>query len=260
MKNTDNLFNAFVEKIDHLSVRERYIIAATSITVIVLATYLLIIEPMILRVVEIRQEINTLELSQSEAGSNLKILEIEYSVDPNKENRRRLKELTHQLRRIEGDIESKSQHLVPNTRTAEMLQEILASQKGLYMRSLEKMAPITVPITDGDSREMQEALVTNLAEEISTDNLEHVRALIAGVDKSDSFLQNIQSKGSVYRHGVKIELDGKFLDVLEYIMALESMKWRVYWKSFHYQTSNYPNGRASFVIETLGFDNRWIGV
>jgi len=180
-------------------------------------------------------------------------------VDPNKNNRDRLRELTHQLRRIEGDIQSKSQHLVPANKTAKVLQEMLESQGGLYLSSLEKLDPVVVPITDEEEAtpESESAIIASAIE--STD-LEHVKVLMAVVENSDPFLKQLSSQTSVYKHGVKMELEGQFLDVLEYIVALEKMDWKVYWKSFHYTSSQYPIGKASFVIETLGFDNGWIGV
>ena len=138
------------KKIDTMSVRERIILTALLVTGLWILCIVVLIEPLMNARTEHQKEISSMNLEKMEAESTLKILKIEYSVDPNKKPRERLRELTHQLRRIEGDIQNKSQHLVPASKTAKVLQEMLETQTGLYLSSLEKLEPVAVPIIDGD--------------------------------------------------------------------------------------------------------------
>lgn len=262
MDNIKDKITEIRKKIDAMSVRERVILTATLVTGVWILCIVALIEPLMNARTEHQKEISSMNLEKMEAESTLKILKIEYSVDPNKKPRERLRELTHQLRRIEGDIQNKSQHLVPASKTAKVLQEMLETQTGLYLSSLEKLEPVAVPIIDGDPADSknQDKSVAEIAQAIQSQDLDHVKALMAVVQSSDPFLNQLENQTAVYKHGVKMELQGQFLDVLEYLVALEKMNWKVYWKSFHYTTDAYPVGKASFVIETLGFENGWIGV
>lgn len=250
------------KKIDAMSVRERMIMCGTLAVALWVSIMVLGIEPILKQTAATQSEISKIKASIAESQSTLKILSIEYSFDPNTKPRERLRELTHQLRRIEGDIQSKSTHMVPSKKTTEVLQEILASQNNLYLVNLEKLQPIAVPISDGAIKSKGEAAaeIAAVADAIESQDIDHVKALLAVVENTDPFLKKLESQTNVYKHGVRLELQGQFLDVLNYMIALEKMDWKVYWKSFQYKAENYPVGKASFVIETLGFDNGWIGV
>lgn len=255
-------YTEVVEKVNSLSLRERVIMCSTIVVAIIILVTTFVLEPLWESKLETEESVNALKLETSEESTALTILSIEYSVDPNKKNRSRLRELTHQLRRIEGDILSKSQHLVPARQTAKVLQEMLENQDSLYLSNLEKLAPVVVPIIDEDDSTpgAKATSLASLADAIESTDVEHVKVLLAVVENSDPLLKNISKQNSIYKHGVRMELDGQFLNVLQYIQALEDMDWKVYWKSFHFSSGAYPQGKASFVIETLGFDNGWITV
>jgi len=251
-----------IHKIDALSIRERVIVCGTIIIGFFIVAMIFAIEPLLERRSEMHDKISKIHLTTAELESSKKILEIEYGNHPNEKPRARLRELTHQLRRIEGDIQNKSQHLVPARQTAEVLQEMLKSQDSLYLKSLVKLAPIAIPITDktDQSASTKAKEIASVAKAIESSDVDHVKVLMAVVENSDPFLKQLETQANVYKHGVKMEIEGSFLDVLEYLTVLENMNWKVYWKSFHYTSESYPKGKASFVIETLGFENGWIGV
>ncbi len=254
-------WNNLRKKIDELSLRERIILASTIVVAAWVLTIVVVVEPLLKHRNEGIAALGKFDVENNELNSKLKILKIEYSVDPNVKPRERLRELTHQLRRIEGDIQNKSQHLVPINKTSQVLQEILETQKGLYLTDLEKLDPVAVPIIETPAgNKTKEKDAAQIAEAIDNKDLDHVKALMAVVQNTDPFLKQLENQTNVYKHGVKLELEGQFLDVLEYLIALEEMNWKVYWKSFEYQSKKYPMGRASFIIETLGFENGWIGV
>ena len=151
---------------------------------------------------------------------------------------------------------------MPVNRTAQVLQELLESQQDLYLEKLTKLKPIAVPINENAAQASMSnsAEAAVLAASINNTDIDQVKAFMMAAQNEDPFLVNLQNQKYVYKHGVKIELKGQFLDVLDYMIALEKMNWKVYWKSFHYTSERYPQGKASIVVETLGFDNGWIGV
>ena len=243
-------WHQLTEKINQLSVRERLILATTLVTGIGMSIQLLLIDPALARLASTRSELTSVSQALAEQQTNFKVIQIEYSADPNEQPRQRLRELTHQLRRVESSIQAKSQHLVPASQTASVLQDILKSQQGLYLVNLEKQAPIPVKI-------ISEAAAP-IPPPVDASNSEFVD-LAALLHLNDTMLKEFKRRDSVYRHGIKMELEGSFTKILDYLVALEQMESKVYWKSFEYTAGDYPSGRASFMIETLGFESGWIG-
>jgi len=65
---------------------------------------------------------------------------------------------------------------------------------------------------------------------------------------------------TVYKHGMRIELKGRYLDILTYLHALEGLPWKVYWSQVTLDVKEPPMATVTLVIHTLSFKEGWIGV
>jgi MSHA biogenesis protein MshJ len=65
---------------------------------------------------------------------------------------------------------------------------------------------------------------------------------------------------AVYRHGLRLQVKGRYPDIVRYLHTLENLNWRVMWGEVSVQTVNYPNSLATLTIYTLSLDQGWIGV
>ena len=67
------------------------------------------------------------------------------------------------------------------------------------------------------------------------------------------------SKG-VYKHGMRIEVRGRYNDIVRYLHALESMPWKVFWGQVTLESEERPLSRVTLVIYTLSLYQGWIGL
>ena len=63
-----------------------------------------------------------------------------------------------------------------------------------------------------------------------------------------------------YVHPVELVVEGRYLDVLEYLRALEALPWRFRWKILELETVEYPVNRVRLELSTLSMDKEWLGV
>lgn len=63
-----------------------------------------------------------------------------------------------------------------------------------------------------------------------------------------------------YVHPVELVIEGRYLDILAYLHALEALPWRFYWKLLDLQTTRHPTNRVRIELNTLSMDKDWIGV
>jgi len=63
----------------------------------------------------------------------------------------------------------------------------------------------------------------------------------------------------LYRHGLEIEVEGTFAACLEYIEAIESLPWRLYWQVLDLEVIDYPLNRMRIEVSTLSLNEEWIG-
>jgi len=64
----------------------------------------------------------------------------------------------------------------------------------------------------------------------------------------------------LFRHGLRLELEGSYLDFLDYLDAVERLPWQLYWGTLSLNTQEYPRNEISIEIFTLSLDEDWIGV
>lgn len=65
---------------------------------------------------------------------------------------------------------------------------------------------------------------------------------------------------NLYLHPMQLELEGEYLEVLDYVASLENGDWQFNWQNFEFKTQGYPNGVATIEIETLSKDKHWLGL
>lgn len=64
----------------------------------------------------------------------------------------------------------------------------------------------------------------------------------------------------VYRHPLRLTLEGSYFDVMAYLAELETGPWELGWRRLDYAVSRYPTARVTLEIETLSRERSWIGV
>ena len=65
---------------------------------------------------------------------------------------------------------------------------------------------------------------------------------------------------TVYRHGLRLQVKGRYADIVRYLHTLERLDWRVIWDEVRLETGQYPATTATLTLYTLSLDKAWIGV
>lgn len=64
----------------------------------------------------------------------------------------------------------------------------------------------------------------------------------------------------LYRHGLVLELEGSYLDCLAYLESVERLPWKIYWSRLALETEAHPRIRITLELNTLSFEEEWLGV
>ena len=62
----------------------------------------------------------------------------------------------------------------------------------------------------------------------------------------------------LYRHGVEIVVQGSYLDMVNYMAALESLPVQLFWGKANLDAQQYPNSRLTLTLYTLSLDQKWM--
>ena len=63
---------------------------------------------------------------------------------------------------------------------------------------------------------------------------------------------------ALYRHGIEFSVTGTYLDLYEYLRALERLPTQLYWGRAELITGEYPMATLKLTIYTVSFDRAWL--
>jgi MSHA biogenesis protein MshJ len=64
----------------------------------------------------------------------------------------------------------------------------------------------------------------------------------------------------VFKHGLKVEMCGDYLNTLQFLKKLEQQNLNIMWDALDYEVKKYPNANIIIVLHTLSLDEGWIDV
>jgi MSHA biogenesis protein MshJ len=126
--------------------------------------------------------------------------------------------------------------LVPPERIAPLLESILRANGRLKLVSLK-----TLPVTTLNDAAAQPAAPT-------------ATAVPAGAATPPV----VKSPDLLYRHGVELTVRGSYLDMVDYMHALETLPTQLFWGKAQLDAEAYPNVRLTLTLYTLSLDSKWM--
>jgi len=153
-----------------------------------------------------------------------------YANDPNDALRKRLGDVRAETARMSEQLRAMQKGLVPAERIAPLLESILRANGRLKLVSLQTL-PVTTP---GDA---------------ATSPAAGAPAASAPVVKAPDLL---------YRHGVELTVRGSYLDMVDYMHALETLPTQLFWGKAQLDAEAYPNVRLTLTLYTLSLDPKWM--
>lgn len=209
-------------RIDAMSLRERSIMFVS----LLVALFLLADQVLFpgLRIQQKRLEKQTSDQLAQLNTINDQIARIvrENTEDPDLLLRARLAELKKRYAELEVSSADITRGLVSPREMTRMAQTLLRDNGALQLMKAENLPAEAIPLLETD------------------------KAATAGP--------------SVYRHGLRLQVKGRYADIVRYLHTLERLNWRVMWGEVNLETHKYPVTIATLTLYTLSLDKAWIGV
>ena len=181
--------------------------------------------------------------------------------------------LRHQQKQLEKQISSQLVQLnTINTQIARIVREntedpdvLLRERLADLNKRYAELEVSSADITRGlvSPREMTRMVHTLLRENgalqlVKAENLMAETIPLAGSDKPAAAGAAVGP--AVYRHGLRLQVKGRYADIARYLHTLERLNWRVMWGEVKVETGQYPATTATLALYTLSLDKAWIGV
>lgn len=240
-------FGGAASKFDGLSLRERALLFAAVLAVVITAWNVTLMDGLTVRERALTSEVTALQTSlaaTSHATADL------IESDPTTRALARLTERQAALDAINARLVAESAGLIPPSQMVQVIRDVLGRQDGLVLVSLKNLpmtslAPAASAQAQGGSSSAGPA---SAPEAQATESTTPAPTAAAPVESGP------------YLHPVEVVVEGSYLDIVNYLHALEGLPWHFYWRVLELETKAYPKNRVRIELSTVSMDKEWIGV
>jgi MSHA biogenesis protein MshJ len=208
-----------------LAPREQWLACGTGVVLVGLLYVQLLVGPLTLRLGNQESAYSRVEIRSKQNTDALAKLAAALAVDPNLPYRNALLLAAASNAQLLEQIDNHTRELVSPKQMGAVLSDLLHAQPGLQLVSLE-----------------------NFSEAVQLPPL-------------DTSLAAPAIEVSLYRHGVRLKLEGNYFDLLQYLKTIQSTAWKLNWESLHYHVGDAGPGRAQISLQlyTLSRHAGWLG-
>jgi len=218
-----------LEKVDALALRERALLFVMMSVLVITPINMLLLDPLRTKQKTLSQQLKEKQTQIDALQTQLQGLAASSQIDPDVENRQRLNELRGKLKELEAPMETVQKSLVSPDKKVMLLEDLLVQNPRLRLVSLK-----TLPAT----------------------SVLESKTIDAGKKGSPA----VPSTSLVYRHGVQLTIEGGYHDLLQYLVAMEKLPWRVVWGEANLRVDEYPKIVLTLTLYTLSLEKVWMNV
>lgn len=211
-------FQALAQGVDRMSLRERVLVFAALLALVLFAAGQLLVAPLnaergrlVQRLQATRTQISTVEAQTAAVAQSLR-------ADPDAAERSRVAALRQQLTDLEQRLQTLTAGVVAPRVMLDLVHDVVARSDGVRVLGVTSLAPQVLAAEAGDTQGPM-----------------------------------------LYRHAMRLELEGAYLDVLRYLRRLEALPWKVFWGELSLSADDGAPARVVVVVYTLSREAAWIG-
>lgn len=216
------------------SLRERVLIAAVGVVVVVALFDNLLLSPLALQ-----QKRLTTQLSEARMAikaGEIMIAANNGKADPDEVQRRYRDELRKQIAEMDARLQGLQKQLVPPEQVAKLLESVLMKERGLALVSLRKL-----PVQRYQTSGAQAKPAASAAQP----------APGAGSGTVDR---------SIYQHSFEVSVEGSYAELHGYLTRLEALPWQLFWGRVTLDAGAHPKLRLTLTLHTLSLNKAWLVV
>ncbi|MCC6072372.1 hypothetical protein ACFSQU_07985 [Massilia sp. GCM10020059] len=219
---------ALGNKIDALSLRERAMVFVAAAAAILFVVYSLMLGSLFAKEKALRTQVAQVRNNISGIDGEISAKLQGFSIDPDAPNRARLAAVKADIDSLGGKLRALEQGLVAPEKIAPLLETILAANGRLALVSMKTLP--AAPVAEASYA------------------AEPAASPAAGATPA----------ALLYRHGVQVTVRGNYLDMINYMNALETMPTQLLWSSAALEVEEYPDSRLTLTLHTLSLDRKWM--
>ncbi|MEH6448581.1 MAG: hypothetical protein V7765_07915 [Oleispira sp.] len=226
---------------DKISDREQKIVLVTLISLLLLLSFLAVVEPLLLANKILYGEQENMQGINSKIAQQIENTLATQHQNPNDALRKELVVLNTKSTRKQNQINLLTQALVAPKQMVSLLENVLTQDKQLKLISLINLPEQGMNIGEANRDESRDELSVNTS----------TKEGVAAASEVDHL---------IYQHAFEIELEATYGSSIAYLKRLDELPWQLFWQALEYESTQYPKGKLKIRIYTLSMSKAVLGV
>lgn len=288
MKQLKNTWNKLSAKLDAMTLRERALVFVAATGLILFLLYTLAVEPLLARQAALLAQIQQQQNQVSGIDTEIAARAQGFVLDPDAEARAQLQQARAEIDSIGARLVAVQKGLVAPEKIAPLLEHLLQGGK------LKLLALRTLPVTGmneaagpaapaapaefqaPDPAAALEPALQQSALQKTPPSATPAGALTAAPTTASTSAPaaapppvaqpgpgsvagaEVKAPELLYRHGVEIVVQGSYLEMINYMQALEALPVQLFWGGARLDAQQYPEARLTLTLYTLSLDEKWM--
>ena len=222
-------------RLDALSLRERGMVFGATVAVLAFAGHTFVLAPQDAKQAALRTQIDQQQAAIAAIDGEITARVEGSRIDPDAQSRARLNTMQQEMGQLGSQLLALEHGLVPPERMGPLVDGILRANGRLKLVSMRTLPaePLAAPGT-APAAAAAPAASAGAAPAVASD------------------------VPLLYRHGVEVTVRGNYLDMVDYMSALDAMPTRMFWGRARLDVETYPGARLTLTLHTLSLDRQWM--
>lgn len=213
-------------RIDGMTLRERIAIFLAAVAVVLFVINALVLEPLSARNKALADQIRQQNQMVEAANMEIDVRMAAFGANPDQATLQKLAEMNRKAVLLAGSLRTMQHGLVAPEKMGVLMQQLLRSNGKLKLVSLR-----TLPVSGLGGKDAKDAKDAKPAS---------------------------GQRDLLYQHGVEVVLQGAYLDMLDYMEALEGLPQQLFWGRAQLDARSYPASTLTLTLYTLSLDEKWM--
>jgi MSHA biogenesis protein MshJ len=221
-------------KLDAMSVRERVLVFAAGAAVVLFVLWLVLLKPMADRNRELTAQADGQKETIAALEAQKRELMARVATNPDAELLRQIEEVDRQLSAVDASINAMQSGLIQPDRMTALVKGVIGQAPRLQLVAMRTLPP--TPLVEAGAH---------------AETAKPGEAKPAAAERKEA---------GIFKHGIEITLEGRYLDLLAYAAQLERMPTRVMWNRTRIDATEYPRVTMTLTLYTLSLERTWLTI
>lgn len=218
-------------KLEAMTLRERALVFAAVAFMLLSLFNILLLDPLFVRQKLLRSQVAQQQEVMNQVQTQITSLLQENSPNSSSPQRVQINQLRQEIADGNAFLQSNRERLVQPEKMAEHLRQLLIKNNRLQIVALQTL-PVT-PLLELPGKK---------------------------ADGRPTAVPAALQEKQVFKHGVQLTLRGNYLDLLQYLNALERLPQQMFWAKAQMSVVQYPVSELTLILYTLSLDKTWLQI